>query len=1115
MKFKKMLAAMTSFIMTVSAMPTAGVFADNMVLAADAEVNAEISGDNTVVSLNGVENGTIIAVKYDKGKFADMRMADVTGNSVTINNFKADSVFVWDSLDGMKPMVNNVSVKKQGFEADFTKMSAVPVYSKESGQGFVTVSGAIMPSGYERKVAGSDKINISENGAEITENGSGAYLKALPSGASIGSDDDDHNYGGLIYRFDTGAPGAYHIEVEAAGTSADTSIAPTGMEAGRLTGTSAWDVAGLVNRETSAKWEASKWSYDFATGEDFIEIEIEPKAMAATDKPQTVGVKSIKITPIDVNAKGDKPTIHILGDSTQKTYTFLSSISSWGQTLTDYFDHDKVNVVNYSTGGRAMKANYFEGRFDDVLLRGKAGDYVFIHSAHNDETGVSAKNNNKPARFVRGCQYGTLAENDDLYNKWLDMYVSAVKARSMTPVLVTAMPRTGNGRYSESSSKPNGFNPDSPKNLREKAKSDSEVGLVELYSGAKAYIDKLDAEEINGIYNSVEAGESPSNEKDSTANGNKGDGTHYRESASRQWCRIMLQDMYDQSVANTDTYTDKNIMTALVEYMKEDVKKAAQTKDWSKVFPECALDVSAVDIVPGAEKQAKDNYYYRVVIEKMLQLGAMKKDADNNFKPNSIITVGEFARGVEKVLGLGADSLTSYTKTKAELDALGAFEIPDGDKGTTSAAVSEVKIADDKNADLAAGEFTVTVKQNEGGKVTIFNESKFKTATADVETGVTDGKVIADNDYFTFTAPSTLRGSGNDSGGKFSENSAITGNYFETRVSGSNDRFFALYAAKETGKVTAYMRSGDNKEFCCENLNDSSKIVKKYPTDDGSAGSGANVYKALEFDVVKGETYKLYTSGGTGRLFGVSFASEPESSDSSLLVSAGEKVRVLVQKSGVEWLLDGIYVDNVKVSSEESYSVTISKDSVIEAKFIENPEPKLVETTIIASDAPLTREAMGAVLYDAYLLKFNKKENGEWNKPSYMVKGNYETDDPNIVGTGSSYYPLRDWSTLKDLNNLHDGLYGKVKEAYNLGLMRTDTNVVRNQVSNGSDKIEGKMEVTRAKAAKTLNFMFVLGQDSKTESQVLPEGNLAVTTGTIAVPNENASAVPVVVGNGN
>jgi len=51
----------------------------------------------------------------------------------------------------------------------------------------------------------------------------------------------------------------------------------------------------------------------------------------------------------------------------------------------------------------------------------------------------------------------------------------------MIPVLVTAMPRTNAGKYSENDQKPNGFNPDSVGFMRQAAASDPDVELIELY----------------------------------------------------------------------------------------------------------------------------------------------------------------------------------------------------------------------------------------------------------------------------------------------------------------------------------------------------------------------------------------------------------------------------------------------------------------------------------------------------------------------------------------------------------------------------------------------------------------------------------------------------------
>ncbi|MBQ8301539.1 MAG: S-layer homology domain-containing protein, partial [Clostridia bacterium] len=787
----------------------------------------------------------------------------------------------------------------------------------------------------------------------------------------------------------------------------------------------------------------------------------------------------------------------IIGDSTQKTYTFNETISAWGQTLGNYFDSSKVNVVNYSMGGRAMKSNYAEGRFDEILISGKAGDFVFIHSAHNDET-ISTN------RFSRGAGSvaNDLTANNENYNKWLNMYVEAIKARGMTPVLVSSMPRIGSNKYSESAAKPNGFNPDSPANMRAKAASDSEVGFVELYAGAKAYMDLVDAKEVTYIYNNIEAGETPAA---NSANGASGDGTHYKEAASKQWNRIMLQSIYDQSVATTDTYTDKDIMAELVSLMPESVQNAAKTGDWSAVFPEMASDVSAVGIVPGATKQAEENYYYRNNIEKALQLGLIKKDAQNMFKPNEIITVGDFARGAEKAFGLEENSLTSYTKTYAELSQVSTSSVEEAEVIETFADGS----ADLGEPNLEEGECLVTITQPEGGTVTVYNESAFKTATGDVPASVTASSVIADNDSFTLTAPSEIV-SGSDKTGVFADNADISTDYIEFRNSGTKE---AVYTAKADGILTVYARTGDNKKVELADVSGAQATQSDYLNEGAGVGTGANVYGVIKFNVKAGTEYQLYTRGGTGRLFGVKYESTdyPQSTD-ALIVNEGDEVRV-VATPATNHMNKSILVDGEEKTTAKEYTFKVTANVTVSAEFIS--EPALVETTVVASDAALTREIMGAILYDAYLAAYGKNEDGSWNKVSYMNNNggvpspddpNY---DPNIKYEGSPYIPLTGWGAVEDLDNLSEDLYGKVKEAYNLGLIRSEDDIARGSISCGS-KLEPKAVVTRAKAAKSLVFAFILTQTPNAASQKLPNGNLAAQTVTeIAEPNADAPSTVI------
>ena len=1096
---------------TATADPTATATAE-----ADTDpkiVSAYKDGGNTMIKLDNIDEGVVIGAVYDNDVLVSMKSAEIDGDDITLEGIEADKVFVWESLQSMKPVCDGASVADAPaatptheapiqptqlpdgtIKIDFSAAGSVPVYTAETGQGFKSISGAYAAEGYEREVAPVSEIEIADGAAAVTEN-SGDYLRADDDQFPNSTDGGNRNHGGLIYRLDTEGAGAYHLEVEVTDASS-VYVAPTGMDASRLTSTSNWDNAGEVQRTASAKWTGNVWTYDFATGEDFVEIEIEPRTLPSEEAPQTVGVKSISIKPLEVNPAGDKPTIHILGDSTQKTYTFNETISGWGQTLGNYFDSDKVNVVNYSMGGRAMKSSYTEGRFDEVLISGKQGDYVFIHSAHNDET--TSLN-----RFSRGAGLysGDLEANNANYQRWLDMYVEAIKARGMTPVLVTAMPRTGNGRYSESEEKPNGFNPDSPALMRAKAASDPEVGLAELYEGATEYIDSLDANEVKYIYNSYEAGETPA---ENAANGTSGDGTHYREAASKQWSRIILQSIYDQANAETDTYTDKAIMQELVSLMDADVSAAAQSGDWSAVFPEMASDVSAVGVVPGAQKQSEENYYYRNNIEKALELGLLHKNSENMFLPGNIITVGEFARGAEKAFGLAENTLTNYTRTYDELRGGSAA-------AETSAELQEtggVSLQSDDSLELTEGQVTITVEQPAGGTVTVYNESAFDSLTVDMPGDPEPNAVISDNDYFTLTAPETIE-SKSDSGAAFAEAPDIDSDGIVTRNSDSKETYIT---AKADGKLIAYVRGRADRKFALKDVSSDTVVEKSVNDAPLIDGDSSNVYGTVTFDITEGTTYQLYARSFGGILFGVRYeSSDYPQSTVSLAVNSGDTVRVAaVADENYEY--DTILVNGEPVNAAREYTFTAEADTTVSARF--TAEPELVLTAPVASDAALTREVMGAILYDAYTAVTD--ETVKANIEAYMAQNgsvpspddpNY---DPNLTYEGTPYIPLTGWGALTDTDSIEDTLYQKVKASYNWGLIRTESGIGRSTIANGTE-LEPKTQVTRAKAAKSLVFAFLLTQPQGSANQKLPDGiNHAAEAAEIVSPNGSAPSVPVI-----
>jgi hypothetical protein len=589
----------------------------------------------------------------------------------------------------------------------------------------------------------------------------------------------------------------------------------------------------------------------------------------------------------------------------------------------------------------------------------------------------------------------------------------------------------------------------------------------------------------------IEAGETPAN---NSANGANGDGTHYRESAAKQFCRIMLQSIYDQSEASDDTYTDKAIMQKLVSYMNGNAAEAAKSGDWSAVFPEMASDVSAVGVVPGAEKQTVDNFYYRTSIEKSLQLGLLHKNGENLFKPTQTITVGEFARGMEKAFGLEANSLTSYNKTYAELQAEGATL---SEAKYVSAADETARMLD--NDEAGEGNVTVTVTQPTGGTITVYNESAYHTATADIPAGVTSGQVIADNDYFTLTAPTEI-GSGTDKSGVFAENSGVSTNYIDFR--NSNPEKKVKYTAKADGVISVYARFQGSKAIELVGSTTQSKYVE---SDTSTAGSTEWAYGVVHFNVEAGKTYDLYARGGTGRLFGIMYASNdyPQST-STLHANEGDTIRISAVPSE-NYVNGSIIVNGEAVSTSKEYTFTLNGNTTVTAEF--TSEPALVENTVIASDAALTREAMGAIMYDAYQKADKTIMSGYMGQNGGVPTPDDPNYDPNIKYEGTPYIPLTGWGALTDKEELSDVLYAKVKAAYNLGLIRSEQGIARGSISVG-DELEPKAEVTRAKAAKALVFAYILTQPQSGESQSLPDGvNHAAETAEIVAPNQEAQTV--------
>lgn len=77
------------------------------------------------------------------------------------------------------------------------------------------------------------------------------------------------------------------------------------------------------------------------------------------------------------------PTLILAGDSTADKGPDAWH-RGWGAVLADYFDTDRINVVNRARGGRSFRSFVRETLWDELVAAIEPGDYVLIQFGHND-----------------------------------------------------------------------------------------------------------------------------------------------------------------------------------------------------------------------------------------------------------------------------------------------------------------------------------------------------------------------------------------------------------------------------------------------------------------------------------------------------------------------------------------------------------------------------------------------------------------------------------------------------------------------------------------------------------------------------------------------------------
>lgn len=214
-----------------------------------------------------------------------------------------------------------------------------------------------------------------------------------------------------------------------------------------------------------------------------------------------------------------KPVIFLVGDSTMANKPLEENPErGWGQWLPQYLT-DQVEVQNHAVNGRSTKSFINEHRWDTVMSRLKAGDYVMIQFGHNDSK-IDDSNRSAPAHT--------------LYRENLLRFISDVRSRGALPVLITPVMRRkfdGQGKFVDQ----HGDYPGVVKEVGELTKTP----VIDLHKSSEALIVKEGVEGSKRLFLNIP----PNHFKN--YKGKEEDNTHFSEYGASSMAALVCQGIRD------------------------------------------------------------------------------------------------------------------------------------------------------------------------------------------------------------------------------------------------------------------------------------------------------------------------------------------------------------------------------------------------------------------------------------------------------------------------------------------------------------------------------------------------------------------------------------------
>lgn len=211
----------------------------------------------------------------------------------------------------------------------------------------------------------------------------------------------------------------------------------------------------------------------------------------------------------------DPITVYLAGDSTcAAKLPEKRPETGWGEMLQQYFEPAKVKIENHAQNGRSTKTFISEGRWQAIVDKLKAGDWVFVQFGHND----SAKE--------KGERY-TPPED---YKKNLVRFINDVWAKKANIVLLTPVVRRRfdkDGAFYDTHG-------EYPEIVRTVSK-EYNVPLIDMHRKSEAVLKAYGAEPSRSLFLQLKPGEN--------ANYPNGvdDNTHFKPKGAEEMAKLAVE----------------------------------------------------------------------------------------------------------------------------------------------------------------------------------------------------------------------------------------------------------------------------------------------------------------------------------------------------------------------------------------------------------------------------------------------------------------------------------------------------------------------------------------------------------------------------------------------